>query len=144
MATNYIPPNYHTVTPYLTSRHSAQVIAFLKSTFDAQEMFRMNRPDGTVGHAEMRVGDSMVMLGDVMDGQPPMTAMLYVYVKDVDATFKRAVQAGGTVVREPATQFYGDRHGAVTDPAGNAWWIATHVEDVSPEELQKRAAAAQH
>jgi uncharacterized glyoxalase superfamily protein PhnB len=99
------------------------------------------RPDGVVMHAEVRIGDSMVMLSDGGGEWKPMPAVLYLYVPDADATYRRALDAGATSVQEPTTQFYGDRHGGVRDPSGNVWWIATRVEDVSPEELQKRAAA---
>ena len=139
MAVNFMPQGYHTITPYLAVNGAATLFEFLKRTFDAQEKEMMKRPDGTIGHAEVTIGDSVVMLGEASGD---FKAMLYVYVRDADATYRRALQAGGKSLREPATQFYGDRHGAVTDPVGNAWWIATHVEDVSPDEMMRRAEAA--
>ncbi len=142
-AVQSVPPDYHTVTPYLVVPGAAKVIDFLKQTFDAKEVVRMPGPGGSVAHAEIKIGDSIVMMGEPMGPQPPMPAQLYVYVKDVDAVFKKALAAGGTSVREVADQFYGDRNGTVKDPCGNHWGIATHIEDVSPEELKKRMAAMQ-
>ncbi len=136
-----IPDGHHTVTPYLTVQGAARLIDFLKKVFDARETEWFERPDGTIGHAELRIGDSVVMLGNVQGESKATSSAMYVYVNDADTTYKRALEAGATSVMEPADQFYGDRHGGVKDPAGNYWWIATHIEDVSPEELKKRAAA---
>ena len=144
MAVKPIPDGFHTVTPYLVAKDAAALIEFIKRGLGGQEKFVMKRPDGSIGHAEMVVGDSHVMIGQAGGPNPAFPAMLYLYVRDVDATFKHAVAAGAKSLHEPATQFYGDRHGAVTDGNGNQWWIATHVEDVSQEELERRAAAAQH
>ena len=141
MAVKPTPDNYHTVTPYLVVPGAAKVIDFLKQTFDAKEVVRMAGPGGAVMHAEIKVGDSIVMMGEPMGPQPPMPAQLYVYVKDVDAVYKKALAAGAATVREPADQFYGDRNCTVKDPGGNHWGIATHIEDVSPEEMKKRMAA---
>ena len=138
-----IPDNYHTVTPYLVVPGVAKLIDFLKQTFDAKELVRMPGPGGGVAHAEIKIGDSVVMMGEPMGPQPTMPAQLYVYVKDVDAVYKKALAAGGTSVRDLADQFYGDRNGTVQDPCGNHWGIATHKEDVSPEEMKKRMAAMQ-
>lgn len=140
-AVKAVPDNYHTVTPYLVVPGAAKVIDFLKQTFDAKEIVRMAGPGGSIAHAEVKIGDSVVMMGEPMPGQTPMPAQLYVYVKDVDAVYTKALAAGGTSVREVADQFYGDRNGAVKDPCGNHWGIATHKEDVSPEEMKKRMAA---
>jgi len=136
-----IPDGYHSVTPYLVVKGVAALIDFLKQAFDAHEIERMAHPDGTVQHAEVRIGDSVVMMGEATAPSNPMPAMLYLYVNDTDATYQRALQAGATSVREPADQFYGDRSAGVQDRSGNFWYIATHVEDVSPEELARRAAA---
>ncbi len=136
-----IPDEYHTVTPYLVVPGAARLIDFLKQVFDAKEVVRMAGPGGSVAHAEVRIGDSIVMMGDAGGPNPAMPAQLYVYVKDVDAVYQKALAAGGTSVREVADQFYGDRNGAVKDPCGNHWGIATHTEDVSPEEMKKRMAA---
>jgi uncharacterized glyoxalase superfamily protein PhnB len=141
MAVKPIPSGYHTVAPYLIVPDAAQLIDFLKQAFDAQESVRMARPDGRIVHAEVRIGDSMVMMGDT-GGHPPVgPCMIHLYVDDVDATYLRALQAGATSVREPSNQFYGDRSGGVKDSFGNHWWIATHVEDVPLEEMKKRAEA---
>jgi uncharacterized glyoxalase superfamily protein PhnB len=141
MAVKPIPEGYHVVTPYLVLEGTAKVIDFLKQAFDAQETFRMPKPDGTVMHAEVKIGDSTIMMGEASEQHKPMPAFLYLYVNDADAVYKRALQAGATSVMEPADQFYGDRHGSVRDSAGNVWGIATHKEDVSPEELKKRTEA---
>jgi uncharacterized glyoxalase superfamily protein PhnB len=141
VAVNPIPEDYHSVTPYLKVRDASGLIDFLRQAFDAEERDRMERPDGKIMHAEVRIGDSVVMLGDVAEGEAPMPTTLNLYVEDVDATYRRALAAGATSVREPADQFYGDRSGGVQDPFGNQWWISTHVEDVSPEEVRRRAEA---
>lgn len=143
MAVKPIPEGYHSVTPYLVVQGAAQLIEFMKEALGAEETFRMPTPSGGIGHAEVKIGDSMVMLGDASGAEnPPMPAILHVYVEDVDARYKRALQAGATSVREPADQFYGDRSAGVKDKFGNQWWLATHVEDVPPEEMAKRAQAA--
>jgi len=143
MAVQPIPDGYHTVTPYLVLEGAAKFIDFAKQAFGAEETFRMAGPDGKIGHAELKIGDSMIMLGDAPGAQSgPMPGMLHLYVPDADASYKRALQAGATSLREPADQFYGDRSAGVKDAFGNQWWLATHIEDVAPEEMQKRAAAA--
>lgn len=143
MAVKPIPDGFHTVTPYLVAQDAAALIDFIKRGLGGQERFVMRRPDGTIGHAEMIVGDSHVMIGQAGGANSPFPAMLYLYVPDVDALYKQAVAAGARALHEPDTQFYGDRHAAVVDSNGNQWWIATHVEDVAPDELQRRAHAAQ-
>jgi uncharacterized glyoxalase superfamily protein PhnB len=142
MAVNAKPPGYHVVTPYLVVDGAARLIDFLEETFDAREVERFAAPGNRVGHAELRIGDSVVMLGDAHGEHKPMPAMLYVYVEDCDATYQRALSAGATAVQPPADQFYGDRSGGVRDPVGNLWWIATHIEDVTPAELKRRAEVA--
>jgi PhnB protein len=139
MAVKPIPEGYHTVTPYITVDNPGAVIDFLKKAFDAQETFAMRDEKGNVGHAEVRVGSSIVMLGGSHDQWKSRPGNFYLYVEDCDATYKKALAAGGTSLGEPTNQFYGDRHGGVTDSQGNNWWIATHVEDVSAEELERRA-----
>jgi PhnB protein len=138
MTVKPIPDGYHTVTPYLIVEGASSLIEFLKEAFDAQETERVVQPDGSIMHAEVRIGDSIVMLSDAMGERKPMPTSIYLYVNDADATYQRALQAGGTSVMEPANLFYGDRHGSVKDPAGNYWSIATHIEDVPREELAKR------
>jgi PhnB protein len=139
MAVKPIPDGYHTVTPYITVDDAGAVIEFLKKAFDAQETFAMRDEHGKVRHAEVKVGSSMVMLGSSHDQYKARPGNFYLYVEDCDAAYKKAVAAGGKSTNEPATQFYGDRHGGVQDSQGNNWWIATHVEDVSSEELDRRA-----
>ena len=142
-----IPDGYSAVTPYLTVKGAAQAIEFYKKAFGAEETFRMNTPDGKVAHAEIRIGGSVVMLHDEnpdWKAFSPATigdtaSSLMLYVNDVDAVFKRALQAGASAVMEPADQFYGDRCGNIKDPFGHKWSIATHIEDVAPDELARRA-----
>ena len=138
-----IPDGYHTVTPYLTVPGLAKTIDFLKQAFDAEVRGIMERPGGVIGHAEVKIGDSIIMMGEP-DPKGPYAARacnLYVYVADVDAVYGRAIGAGGKSLGEPKDQFYGDRSGGVEDPSGNYWWIATHIEDVSGEEIERRMAA---
>lgn len=141
MAVKPIPDGYHSVTPYLMVENAGKLIDFLKQAFGATETERVSRPDGGVMHAEVRIGNSPVMMGEPM-GRPAMPAGLYLYVEDVDAIYAQALAAGATSLMAPADQFYGDRSGGVTDPAGNTWWIATHIEDVPHDELAKRAEEA--
>jgi PhnB protein len=137
-----IPKGYRTVTPYLVVSNAANLIEFLRKAFRGKELLRMPRPDGGVAHAEVKIGNSRVMMGEPMTGMDLMPAMLYLYVKDVDKVYKRALKAGATSLREPADQFYGDRNASVKDAFGNQWFIATHVEDITPEEMAKRSEAA--
>lgn len=141
MAVKPIPEGYHTLTPFLIIEGAAKLIDFMKAAFNAQEVSRMEGKDGTIGHAELRIGDSMLMLADAQPEYPARPCMIGLYVEDVDATYQRALAAGATSVREVADQFYGDRSGAVQDASGMQWWISTHIEDVTDEELARRAAA---
>ncbi|HEY2731371.1 MAG TPA: VOC family protein [Polyangia bacterium] len=147
-----VPDGYHTVTPYLSIKGASDAIAFYKKAFGAEELVRMPMPDGRVGHAELQLGDSRIMLADEMPEMADAvtksprtlggsTASFALYVPDVDALFKRAVEAGAKVERPLANQFYGDRSAVLEDPFGHLWTLATHVEDVSPEEMKKRMAA---
>ena len=140
MAVKPIPDGYHSVQPYLIVNGASGLIEFLKSAFGATQTELMAGPDGKVMHAEVRIGDSTVMIADPQGQWQPTQAALYVYVPSVDETFKKALAAGATSTMEPADQFYGDRHGGVKDQWGNFWWIATRVEDVSKEEIERRAA----
>ena len=142
MAVQPIPEGFHAVTPYLTVTGIPKLIDFLKETFGAEEIHRMAGPDGTVMHAEIKIGDSLIMMGEPVGEFQAMPAQLYVYVPDVDFAYQRALAAGASAVSPPTDQFYGDRHGGVKDPSGNLWWIATHTEDVAPEEMAQRAQAA--
>ena len=139
-----VPAGYHTITPYLMVPGVAKLIDFLKQAFGATEILRFPGKDGGVMHAEVKIGDSILMMGEPQGDMIPMPAVIHLYVEDADATYRRAIQAGGSGLREPADQFYGDRSGGVRDASGNQWWISTHIEDVSMEEMQRRAAAAGH
>jgi PhnB protein len=141
-----IPEGYHSITPYLVIKGAARAIDYYKKAFGATEVMRMAMPDGTVAHAELKIGDSIFMLGEEMpqmgyrapQGSTPIGLM--VYVDDADGVFKQAVTAGGRVDKEVKDQFYGDRSGCMYDPFGHLWTIATHVEDVSQEEMKRRMA----
>lgn len=136
----YIPADHRAVTPYLCVDNATRLIEFLKKAFDVQKTEVCGTtPDGKIMHAEVKIGDSWIMIGEAQPGYPATPSKLYLYVPDADKVYKQAISAGGTSVQEPKDQFYGDRNSAVADPSGNQWWIATHVEDVSPEELEKRA-----
>ena len=150
MAVKPIPEGYHTVTPYLIVHDAAKALDFYKKALGAKEQFRMATPNGKIGHAEIQIGDSHLMLADEHPAMGAKSAKSYggspigicLYVEDVDAWFDRAVTAGATVVRPVKDQFYGDRSGTLTDPFGLQWTIATHKEDVSSEEMRRRAEAA--
>lgn len=144
-----IPEGYHTVTPYLVVQNAADAITFYQQAFDAIELFRLPTPEGKVAHAEIKIGNSPIMLGDEcpeMGARSPQTLggtplSLMVYVEDVDTVVDRAVFAGAKLERAVQDQFYGDRTGTILDPFGHQWTIATHKEDVAPEELQRRMEA---
>jgi PhnB protein len=148
--TKPIPDGYHTVTPHLAIRGASRALEFYAKAFGAEEMFRMPGPDGTVMHAEVRIGDSIVMIGEeapqmgalspqALGGSP---VSLLLYVPDVDASFARATAAGCVAQMPPTDMFWGDRYGKLQDPFGHVWAIATHVEDVAPEEMARRMAQA--
>ena len=141
-----IPEGYHSISPSLTCKNAAQAIEFYKSAFGAQELMRSLTPDSTISHAELKIGDSIIFVNDEFgpatgnaSGSPAMS--LFLYVEDVDKTFNAAVTAGAKVDMTLENQFWGDRFGKLTDPYGHQWGIATHVEDLTPEEIGKRAAA---
>lgn len=138
MAVNPIPKDRSRITPYLVVSGADKLLDFLKQVFDAEEFYCMRSSDGSVMHAEVKIGGESIMMGEAKDEWPPMPGSVYIYVEDADATYKKALEAGATSIMEPADQFHGDRYGGVTDPAGNQWWIVSHVEDVSPEELARR------
>jgi PhnB protein len=150
MAVQPIPDGYNSVTPYLAVDDATAAIAYYKKAFGAKERMRMDAPGGKIGHAELEIGDSVVMLSDPFpqaSTKPPKelggtTASVFMYVEDVDAVVKQAVDAGATIAMEVADQFWGDRFGTITDPFGHLWSIATHVEDVPPEEMAERAKEA--
>jgi len=146
-----IPDGYHTIIPYLSIKGAAAAIEFYKKAFGATESMRLAQPDGRIGHAELQLGDSRIMLADEfpdLDFRSPLSlggspVHLHVYVPDVDAVVSRALAAGATLERPVEDQFYGDRTGTVADPYGHVWHVATHTEDVPPDELRRRAAARQ-
>ena len=133
-----IPDGYHTVTPYLPVEGVADVLEYASRAFDAVVTERVGDDDGTILHAELQIGDSKIMLGEARGQWKPMPACLYLYVEDCDAAYAKALESGGRSIRPPENQYYGDRNAGVMDPAGNFWWLATHVEDVSSEELAER------
>ncbi len=147
MPVNAVPNGYHSIIPYLSVNGAAKAIEFYKKVFGATELVRMGGPDGKVGHAELKIGDAHIMLADehpemgfrspkAFGGSP---VNILVYLPDVDKAVERAVAAGGKLERPVKDQFYGDRSGQVVDPFGHVWTIATHIEDVSPQEMKKRA-----
>ncbi len=146
---NPVPEGYRTVTPYLIIRDAAKAIEFYKKALGAQEIFRMPMPNGKLAHAEIKIGDSMIMMADenpewgasspqALNGTP---VGIFLYVPDVDATYKQAVDAGATPTMPPADMFWGDRYGKLKDPFGHEWSVGTHKEDVSPEEIGRRQEA---
>ena len=135
------PEGYHTVTPYLVVKDVESLITFLKEAFGAEESERVPNSDGTTRHTEVRIGNSVVMMGTAR-GKPPVPGMLYVYMEDVDTVYSRALKAGGESIEQPENQFYGDRRAGVKDSQGNIWYIATRVENLSEEKLRERALAA--
>ncbi|HEY8204964.1 MAG TPA: VOC family protein [Pyrinomonadaceae bacterium] len=150
MSVKHIPEGYHSVTPYLIVRGGTAAIEFYSKAFGAVELFRFPTPDGKIGHAEIKIGDSPIMLADEyppMGYNSPQTVggspvSLMIYVEDVDTVFNRAVEVGATVKEAVADKFYGDRNGTVVDPFGHIWHIATHKEDLSMEEMEQRAKSA--
>ena len=136
-----VPEGHHTVCPYLVVSGVSKLIDFVKQVFGAAEVYVARRPDGTVMHAEVTIGDSMVMMGEGASIKS-FPAMLHLYLEDCDAVYRRAIEAGAKSLREPAGQPYGDRSAAVEDAFGNQWFMATHLEDVSAEELERRMNAA--
>src|ERR1700724_2057418 len=149
---SHIPEGYNSITPYLIIKGAAQAIEYYKRVFGANEVFRMDQPDGKVGHAELKIGDSRIVLADedptmgarhasaARSGASPVS--LYLYIPDVDRVVERAVAAGAKILKPVQDQFYGDRSGFIQDPFGHLWGVATHVEDVAPQELEERAKRA--
>jgi len=135
-----VPEGYHRITPYLVVADGEGLIGFLRNAFGAEVLSRALRPDGAIANAEVRIGDSMMMVAQAREPWKPMPAGFYLYVSDTDATYKAAMAAGGASVLEPSDQFYGDRNAGVQDPWGNNWWIATRIEDVDEAEIQRRMA----
>ncbi|MFK8331108.1 VOC family protein [Pseudomonas sp. BJa5] len=149
MAVKPIPEGQHSITPYLGIKDAAKAIDFYKAAFGAVEMFRLDGPDGRVGHAELKIGDSSLMLADPCDQAGGLVSSqslggaaigLHLYVEDVDARYAQAIKAGATQISEVKDQFYGDRSGTLKDPFGNLWFVSTHKEDLTVEEIRARAA----
>jgi uncharacterized glyoxalase superfamily protein PhnB len=138
MAIQSIPRGFHTVTPYLVVQGASRLIHFMKQAFKANEHHRATRNDESIMHAEVQIGDSILLLSEARGDIHPMPGMLYIYVDDVDVVYQRALQAGAKPLRPPTDEFYGDRSGGVEDICGNQWWIATHKEDVPPDEMMRR------
>jgi PhnB protein len=149
---SYIPKDYNSITPYLIIKGASQAIDYYKKVFGATELFRMNGPDGKVGHAELKIGDSRFMVADenpnMNQGQMSAATIgaspvsLYVYLPDVDRVIERAATEGAKILKPVEDQFYGDRTGFIRDPFGHLWGVATHIEDVAPKELEERAKKA--
>lgn len=142
MATPWLPEGYHSVTPYLVVEDILKQMDFFIYGLNGVEKYRMPGPSGSIVHAEVRVGNSMIMLGAAMEGFAPTAGTYYHYVPDVDATYNQAISKGGESVEEPKDQFWGDRTAKVKDPSGNTWYLATAKERLSPEELNQRAESA--
>lgn len=138
-----IPNGFHSITPFIIVKDAEKWLAFVEKAFNGETTFMLKHESGPykgkVMHATTKIGDSCIMVSEAMDNYPANTAMLYLYVNDVDETYAQALEAGAEKVREPLTEFYGDRSGGLKDKWGVQWWVATHVEDVEGEELEKRA-----
>lgn len=132
MNISYKPAGYSTVSPYLIVKDAQRVVDFLQSVFDATEMRRFERPDGSIKHLEVKIEDSIIMIGEAMAHWPANTMHLHIYVQDVDATYRRALQAGGTSLQEPSQQDDPDRRAGVSGPGGNSWWFATQMNESTP------------
>ena len=150
MAVKPIPEGYHTLTAYLSVEDADRAIEFYKDAFGAEEVMRMAAPDGRIGHAELQIGDSKLMLSDPFPGsnvRPPsetggVSESIFMYCEDVDASFEQAKKAGATVERDLENMFWGDRFGTLVDPFGHVWSLSQHVEDLTPEEMAERSKAA--
>jgi PhnB protein len=138
-AVKAVPEGMHTVTPFLVVDGANDFIRFIEQSFNARTTSIMKTKDGRVMHASVQIGDSQVMVSDATEQYPAGSCRLYLYVNDVDATYKKAIGANGVSLREPTDEFYGDRSSGIKDAWGNEWWIATHIEDVDEEEMEKRA-----
>ena len=143
MTAKPIRDGFHTITPYLFARNAPRLIEFLCAAFGGELISRKDRPGGSVMHAEIRIGDSMLMLAEATADFAPMPTSIYLYVPDCDAVYRSALAAGGSSISDVRDLPSGERYGGVKDPCGNIWWIATHVEDLSPEEQERRWKAFQ-
>jgi uncharacterized glyoxalase superfamily protein PhnB len=138
MSIKPVPDGFHAITPYLFAQGASRLIEFISAAFDGEVIFRQTRPDGAIMHATMRIGDSMLMLADATPQFGPMPTSIYLYVSDCDAVYQRALRSGGLSVFPIMALPSGERYGGVKDPCGNIWWVATHVEDVPPDEQERR------
>ncbi len=138
MSVKPVPDGYHTITPYLIVETADRLIGFIKEVFNGQVLFKMQDEAGRINHAEMKIGDSILMLAEASEEWKPTKTLLHLYVEDIDATYQKALETGAVSVKEPKNEFYGDRIASVKDPFGNFWGIATHIEDVSEDEIKKR------
>ena len=141
MSVKSIPDGYHTITPYLIVEDADKLVEFVEKIFDGELLFKMQNDKGRITHAEMKIGDSMMMLAEASEEWKPLQTMLHLYVENIDATYQKALESGAITVKEPKDEFYGDRAGCVQDSFGNFWAIATHIEDVSEAEMAERANA---
>jgi uncharacterized glyoxalase superfamily protein PhnB len=141
--TAYKPEGFSSLTPFIAVNNAQKVLDFVKRAFDAEEVFTLRNDDGTIQHAQIRIGDSMLLLGDAM-GKSESPAMIYHYVADCDCHYERGLGAGASSIQEPTDQFYGDRNAGLKDPCGNIWWIATYKEALSREDIEQRAKQAAH
>jgi PhnB protein len=144
MTVNFIPAGYHTVTPYLFVLNAVEMIDFMKQAFDARELECFLQPDGSVGHGEVRIGDSVVMIAQAREEWQPMPTSLYLYVPDAGAYYKRAIELGATSLMEPGLRSYGNLEAGVKDQFGNIWWLATRKEVLSVDEMKQRFEANAH
>lgn len=136
-----VPEGFHTATPFLIVNDADALVEFMKKGLNAQEVYCLRTEGGSIMHAQMKIGNSMIMVGGA-SGMPEMLGAIYLYLEDADAAYEKAIKAGGQSVIAPRDEFYGDRMGGIKDPFGNTWWFATHIEDVPNEELRKRAKEA--
>lgn len=137
-----IPEGYHTITPYLVVENALGLVEFIEKAFNGKVTYMMKSGDGKLQHGDMLIGNSHIMISEGTGEYPPKNAMLLLYVDDVDAMYNKAIEAGGKSLREPTNEYYGDRSSGLIDDWGNQWWLATHVEDVSEEEMEKRMKEA--
>lgn len=142
MSVTYKPEGYHTITPYIIVENADELVEFIEKIFDGQLLFKMQNQDGRISHGEMTIGDSKLMLAEATEEWEPTQTMLHFYVEDIDTVYQKALDFGVVTVKEPKNEFYGDRIATVQDSFGNFWSIATHIEDVSNEEMERRMSAS--
>ncbi len=141
MSVKPVPEGFHTVTPYISVQNLPHELAFLEKAFNAQIVRMTKGPDGLIRHSEVKIGDSMLMFAEACEEWPSVAVALYLYLPDVDASYQQALQAGAISIMAPKNQFYGDRNGGVKDPVGNTWWLSTHLEDLTDDQIAERMKA---